>query len=77
MLSGTPFYNQTVRKSIAVFGTIFNNIYTTKPNKAKERVPIAYGPAQKFISKINDAGADTDRLSIKLPRMSFEISSID
>jgi hypothetical protein len=77
MLSGTPFYNQTVRKSIAVFGTLFNNLYYTKPSKGKARVPISYGPAQKFISKINDAGADTDRIAIKLPRMSFEISSID
>lgn len=77
MLSGIPFYNQTVRKSVAVFGTLFNNIYYTKPNKAKIRVPIAYGPAQKFITKINDQGADTDRISIKLPRMSFEITSIE
>tara|TARA_A100001015_G_scaffold288358_1_gene359117 strand:+ start:472 stop:1239 length:768 start_codon:yes stop_codon:yes gene_type:complete len=76
MLSGIPFYNQTTKKAVAVFGTIFNNIYTTKPNKAKERVPIAYGPAQKFITRLNDAGSDTDRISLKVPRMSFEISSI-
>ena len=77
MLSGTPFYNQTVRKSIAVFGTLFNNLYYSKPSKGQARVPISYGPAQKFIAKLNDAGADTDRIAIKLPRMSFEISSID
>jgi|TARA_A100001015_G_scaffold150717_1_gene167121 hypothetical protein len=76
MLSGIPFYNQTTKKAVAVFGTIFNNIYTTKPGKAKERVPIAYGPAQKFITRLNDAGSDTDRISLKVPRMSFEITSI-
>ena len=77
MLSGRPYYNQTIRKCVAVFGTIFNNIYYTKPSKAKERVPIAYGPSQKFISKLTDAGAGTNRLSLKLPRMSFQITSID
>lgn len=77
MLSGTPFYNQTVRKAVAVFGTIFNNIYIQKPNKAKERVPISYGPAQKFISRLNDGGGDTDRIAIKVPRMSFQITSIE
>jgi len=77
MLSGKPFYNQTIRKCVAVFGTLFNNMYTVKPGRVKERVPISYGPAQKFITRLNDAGSDTDRISLKVPRLSFEISSID
>lgn len=77
MLSGKHFYNQTVRKAVSVFGTLFNNIYVQKPSKQKERVPISYGPAQKFITRLNDAGSDTDRIALKVPRMSFEITSIE
>ena len=77
MLSGVHFYNQTVKKSVSVFGTLFNNIKIVKPGKAEIRVPIAYGPAQKFISRLEDAGADTDRIALKLPRMSCEITAIE
>ena len=76
MLSGTPFYNQTVKKAVSVFGTLFNNIKIVKPGKAEVRVPIAYGPAQKFLARLEQAGSDTDRIAIKLPRMSFEINAI-
>jgi hypothetical protein len=77
MFSSTPFYNQTTKKAVAVFGTVFNGISITKPNKGPERVPIAYGPAQKFITRLNDAGSDTDRIQLKVPRMAFEISSFE
>lgn len=77
MFSSTPFYNQTTKKAVAVFGTVFNNISITKPNRGQEKVPIAYGPAQKFITRLNDAGSDTDRIQLKVPRMAFEISSFE
>tara|TARA_E500000318_G_C3545240_1_gene206368 strand:+ start:752 stop:1522 length:771 start_codon:yes stop_codon:yes gene_type:complete len=77
MLSGVHFYNQTLKKAVSVFGTLFNNIKVTKPGKAEIRVPISYGPMQKFLARIEDAGSDTDRIAIKLPRISFEITSID
>ena len=77
MLTGIHFYNQTVKKAVSVFGTLFNNIKIVKPGKAEIRVPIAYGPAQKFLTRLQDAGADTDRIALKLPRMSFEINSME
>tara|TARA_A100001011_G_scaffold397770_1_gene499869 strand:+ start:1539 stop:2312 length:774 start_codon:yes stop_codon:yes gene_type:complete len=76
MLTGIHFYNQTIKKAVSVFGTLFNNIKIVKPGKAETRVPIAYGPAQKFLARLEQSGADTDRIAIKLPRMSFEITSI-
>ena len=75
MFSNTPFYNQTTKKAVAVFGTLFNDIKITKPNRGTERVPIAYGPAQKFIARLTDGGGDTDRIALKVPRLSFEITS--
>ena len=75
MLSGTHFYNQTIRKSVAVFGTIFNNIRIRKYNSTEERVPISYGPRQKFLASIESDRRD-EAVAIKVPRMSFEISDI-
>lgn len=79
---GSHFYHATVRKSVAVFGTIFNNIMVARKkgdgsliNQVK--VPLAYGPKQKFLSRIDsDTGRDAS-VAIKLPRMSFEISGVD
>ena len=79
MLNGKYFYNQVVRKSVAVFGTIFNNIKIVRKNSTEEKVPIAYGPRKKFLARIQaDTEAAGDRtIAIKMPRMSFEITSID
>ncbi|MGA1049434.1 MAG: tail sheath stabilizer and completion protein, partial [Minisyncoccia bacterium] len=79
MLNGQYFYNQTLKKAVAVFGTVFNNIKTLKPggDKTYNRVPLAYGPRKKFIARIQTdlIGPDKETIAIKLPRMSFEISS--
>lgn len=79
MFSGTHFYNQTMKKAVAVFGTIFNNVKIVRLGTTEERVPIAYGPRKKFLARIQaDTVAATDKsIAIKLPRMSFEITSID
>ena len=79
---GSHFYHATVRKSVAVFGTLFNNILVARKkgdgsiiNQVK--VPLAYGPKQKFLSRIDsDSGQDAS-VAIKLPRMSFEITGIE
>jgi hypothetical protein len=79
IFDGKHFYNQTLKKCVAVFGTIFNNIKISQFQKGEVRVPIAYGPRKKFLAKIqSDIDAATDKsIAIKLPRMSFEITSID
>ena len=78
MLDGQYFYNQTMKKAVAVFGTIFNNIKIVRQGGSMGRVPLAYGPKSKFLSRI---GTERDEaasrsIAIKLPRMSFEITSI-
>ena len=78
MLDGVHFYNQTLKKSVAVFGTIFNNLKIVKTGATETRVPLAYGPRSKFLARINqDSSLEDQKLAIKLPRMSFEITSID
>lgn len=79
---GGHFYHETIRRSVAVFGTIFNNISIVRKDNTGEvksivKVPLAYGPKQKFLARIEEQAALTDqKVAIKLPRMSFEITSL-
>ena len=81
MLNGEYFYNQTLKKTVAVFGTVFNNIKILKPggDKTYMRVPLAYGSRKKFLARIQTdlTGPESTSVAIKLPRMSFEISNIE
>jgi len=80
---GTHFYHQRIRKSVAVFGALFNNLYVLRKDSndqviSQVKVPLSYGPKRKFLDRIRqNADLDTDtKVAIKLPRMSFEIISI-
>lgn len=80
---GTHFYHQRIRKSVAVFGTLFNNLYVLRKDSSNQvisqvKVPLSYGPKRKFLERIREnPDLDTDtKVAIKLPRMSFEIISI-
>jgi len=73
---GTHFYHQKVRKCVSIFGALFNNIYVVRQN-GQVKVPLSYAPKSKFLERIRenpDLTNDT-RVAIKLPRMSFEITS--
>lgn len=81
---GTYFYHQKLRKSVAIFGTLFNNLYVLRKNSSgavisQIKVPLSYGPQRKFLDRIREnPDLDTDtNVAIKLPRMSFEIISIN
>ena len=80
MLNGVHFYHATIKRVVSVFGTIFNNIVVGRHSGDKisniSRVPISYGPRQKFLARINQ-NLEEQRVAIKLPRMSFEITSIE
>ena len=76
MLSGKHFYNQTLRKAVAVFGTVFNNISIKRHNSVTERVPISYGPRQKFLARIEQESRTDETVAIKLPRMAFNITDV-
>ena len=78
---GDPYYHATMRKSVAVFGTLFNNLKVVRRNAAGAilntmKVPLAYGPKQKFLSRLDNLTGDDANLAIKLPRMAFEITSL-
>lgn len=78
---GTYTYNEIFRKSVVAFGTLFNNIEirrkTSSDNYEYMKVPLAYGPKQKFLARLRQVGDLTtqDSAQITLPRISFEISA--
>ena len=79
---GNHFYHATLRKAVAVFGTMFNNISVVRKDGSggilnQVKVPLAYGPKQKFLSRIDQDTMSDASMAIKLPRMSFEITSLD
>ena len=56
----------------------FNNLKIVRKGVGETRVPLAYGPKSKFLARIEqDSSLEDQKLAIKLPRMSFEITSID
>lgn len=79
---GQYFYNQHLRKSVAVFGTLFNNISVVKRDAqgnllSSQKVPLAYGPKSKFLARLREEpDLLAPEVAIRLPRMSFEITSV-
>jgi hypothetical protein len=79
---GQYFYNESLRKCIIAFGSLFNDIYITRKNASgtdsqSMKVPLAYGPKQKFMVRL-DADPNLDqKVAITLPRIGFEIAGFD
>jgi len=75
------FYHEILRKTIISFGTLFNNIQIKHKDKSGGdfsiiTVPIAYGPIQKFLARIEQSPTVRKEVAITLPRMSFEMTGI-
>ena len=78
---GQQFYHETIRKMVVTFGTIFNNVNIVRKDNndnivQKMKVPLAYGPKQKFLVRLDqDANLDS-KVAITLPRLGFEIQNL-
>ena len=78
---GTYFYHEIIRKTVVAFGTLFNDVYVRHHDSAGKdisemKVPISYGPRQKFLARIQQQPELNKATQITLPRMSFEMNSI-
>ena len=76
---GQYFYNESLRKTIIAFGSLFNDIAITRKNSAGTevqtlKVPLAYGPKQKFITRLEQDPNDNQAIAMTLPRIGFEIN---
>ena len=69
------FYNEILRKTIISFGTLFNGL-TIKQDGSTVKVPLAYGPTQKFLARLEQAPNLSQATQISLPRMSFEFTGM-
>ena len=78
---GHTYYHGVVRKYVALFGTLFNEIYINRRDATSDyiqtvKVPINYGPREKVLARLT-ADPDLDKMpAIQLPRMTFEISDM-
>jgi hypothetical protein len=81
MTSG-HFYHAHIRRIVTVFGTIFNNINIIRKDQTGKvihsiRVPLAYGPKAKFLQRLDEQkDLQGNKVAMKLPRMSFEITTM-
>ena len=69
---GEHFYHETIKRSVSVFGTLFNRISIKRPDGEILKVPLAYGPRAKWIARLQQSADLTQtRSAISLPRMGF------
>jgi hypothetical protein len=78
---GTYYYHEIIRKTIISFGTLFNNINIRHDDAdgnsySELKVPLAYGPSQKFLARLEQQSDLNKPVQITLPRMSFEMTSL-
>jgi len=78
---GTYYYHEIIRKSIISFGTLFNSIEIKHKDSdgdtySEMKVPLSYGPSQKFLARLEQQADLNKPVQITLPRMSFEMNSI-
>lgn len=79
---GPHFYNEAIRKTVIAFGTLFNNIEIRKFDPStgdvieSEKVPLAYGPKNKFLVQLEENTANK-KVTITLPRMYFEMTGLE
>lgn len=77
------YYNRSLKKLVVAFGSIFNEIYLSRYDsnntlQEKIRVPLTYGPKEKFIRRITEASSISDgaKLGITLPIIGFQITGM-
>ena len=78
---GQQFYHETIRSVVVAFGTVFNNIQLVRKDndgniKQTLKVPLAYGPRQKFLVRLAEDPDLTKKIAVTLPRIGFEIAQL-
>ena len=75
------FYHEILRRTVVSFGSLFNEInikHTDNSDNVKSviKVPLAYGPTQKFLARLEQSPDLNKPVQITLPRMSFEFTGL-
>jgi len=77
---GSTFSHDILRKYVILFGTLFNNIYINRKNTDGTtaqtiKVPLSYGPKEKFLARLEGNPTLDNKIAITVPRISFEMTS--
>jgi len=83
---GKTYYHDTLRKYVILFGTLFNDVWINRVDADNRpvqsmKIPLSYGPREKFLARIDGVDEDKDPLkqpfATVMPRMSFEITGFN
>lgn len=72
------YYHGTIKKLVAVFGSLFNDIHYQTDQGVLKKVPIFYSPREHFLT-IKSEKSDMYGLqtAMSLPRIGFEMTSMN
>lgn len=81
----STFYNESIRKLVIGFGSLFNNLNvryfdSNGTETQKVRIPLSYSPKEKFIARLEQGGSileDQAKVKAILPRLGFDITGIN
>ena len=76
---GNIFFHDSIKTSMAAFGSLFNDISIVRRDVNGDeieriKVPIAYGPREKYLVRLADDPDLQREVAVTLPRISFEIT---
>jgi hypothetical protein len=75
------FYHEILRRTVVSFGSLFNDITIKHTDNSGNttsvmKVPLAYGPTQKFLARLEQSPNLNKPVQMSLPRMSFELMGL-
>jgi hypothetical protein len=78
---GQTFYHGLIKKYVTLFGTLFNDITINRSDGTSNiaqsmKIPISYGPKEKFLARVEALDNDEEVKAISLPRIGFELSQL-
>ncbi len=78
---GEYFYHEIIKRTVVGFGNLFNGLTIQKVDRNQNvinvmKVPLKYGPTQKFLARDTQQAELNQPTEITLPRMSFEMNAL-
>jgi len=80
MLGADPYYHEILKRTVIGFGSMFNQVYLIRKDKTGEikqkmKIPLSYGPKEKFLTRLKEDPNLSKSVAISLPRIGFELGS--
>ena len=78
MFGTNPFYHGVVKRYTVAFGKLFSDLVIERVDGTKKKVqiikvPVSYGPKEKWLRRLQENPDLTKQVKMDLPRMSFEL----